>query len=142
MKSQRSVLVVLSFVLLLGLVVGPPAAAAQPLQAPGGSGCAQFYQVKWGDTLYRIAVNHTTTTTALMALNGISNPNRIYAGQWLCVKAAPPGPTGFYYVVKWGDTLYRIGQYYGWTAAYLASINGLTNPHWIIAGQRLFIPYQ
>ena len=131
----------LSFVVLMALLVAPLTAAAAPLATPGGPGCAQFYQVQRGDTLYRIAVRFGTTVPALASLNGISNPNRIYAGQTLCVKAGAPVPFGFLYTVKWGDTLSAIALRYRWSVAYLAQVNHLSNPNFIFAGQVLLIPY-
>lgn len=47
----------------------------------GASGGAQYYTVQSGDTLSGIAARYGTTYQALAALNGISNPNLIYAGQ-------------------------------------------------------------
>jgi LysM repeat protein len=43
--------------------------------------------VHYGDTLYSIAVRYGTTVSHLAALNGIANPNLIYAGQVLTVPA-------------------------------------------------------
>jgi LysM repeat protein len=41
--------------------------------------------VQRGDTLSGIAARHNTTVEALMAVNGINNPNFIYVGQSLQV---------------------------------------------------------
>ena len=41
------------------------------------------YTVKSGDTLGAIARKHNTTVEALVASNGIKNPNLIYVGQVL-----------------------------------------------------------
>lgn len=132
-------LVVIATVVALLLVAVPVSAA--PAHSAGGSGCAQFYTVRYGDTLYRIAVRFGTTTWALARLNGISNPNYIRAGQTLCVKAAPPQPWGFLYTVQRGDTLRSIGQRYGWGVWYLANVNHIPNPDRIYTGQVLLIPY-
>ncbi|MCX6029521.1 MAG: LysM peptidoglycan-binding domain-containing protein [Chloroflexi bacterium] len=141
MRQSRVFVAALSILVLLALLIAPLTAGAAPLATPGGSGCAQFYQVRPGDTLYRIALRFGTTVSALSSLNGIGNPNRIYAGQTLCVKAGAPIPFGFLYTVKWGDTLYSIGLRYGWSVAYLAQVNHLGNPNFIFAGQVLLIPY-
>lgn len=47
---------------------------------------AQYYTVKSGDTLSGIAAKYGTTYQKLAQLNGISNPNKIYAGQKIRVK--------------------------------------------------------
>ncbi len=126
---------------MLFLAVAPAPASAAPAATAGGSGCQQFYTVKWGDTLYRIAVRFHTTTWALARLNGIANPNYIVAGRTLCVVPGEEVPFGFLYQVRWGDTLYSIARHYGWSYTYLAAVNHLANPNRIIAGQMLLIPY-
>jgi membrane-bound serine protease (ClpP class) len=45
-----------------------------------------YYTVWYGDTLYSIAVGYGTTVASLQALNGLWNPNWIYAGQVLRVR--------------------------------------------------------
>lgn len=47
---------------------------------------AQYYTVRKGDTLSAIASKYGTTYQKIAQLNGISNPNLIYAGQRLRVK--------------------------------------------------------
>lgn len=51
------------------------------------------YTIKYGDTLSQIAKNNGTTVAELASLNGISNPNKIYAGQTLKLTADNPTPT-------------------------------------------------
>jgi LysM repeat protein len=124
------------------LLVAAPASAA-PAPSAGGSGCGQFYTVRSGDTLYRIAVRFGTSVAALTNLNGLSNPNRIYAGQVLCVKPDTGGgvPWGFLYTVQPGDMLRTIAARYGWGTWYLANVNHIANPDRIYVGQVLLIPY-
>lgn len=45
-----------------------------------------YYTVKKGDTLSEIAEKYGTTVSKLASLNGISNPNKIYAGQKIRIK--------------------------------------------------------
>ena len=47
---------------------------------------AQYYTIKSGDTLSEIAARYGTTYQRLAQMNGISNPNKIYAGQKIRVK--------------------------------------------------------
>ena len=51
-----------------------------------GSSAPVYYTVKYGDTLSGIAAMYGTTYQKLAELNGISNPNKIYAGQKIRVK--------------------------------------------------------
>ena len=54
--------------------------AAKPVAAtPGG----RTYKIKSGDNLTKIAHQHRTTVSKLVALNNIKNPNLIFAGQVL-----------------------------------------------------------
>ena len=48
------------------------------------------YTIKSGDTLSKIAKANGTTVSELASLNGISNPNKIYAGQTLKLTADNP----------------------------------------------------
>jgi LysM repeat protein len=114
--------------------------SAAPPQAPEGIVCAAYYTVRWGDNLTRIAAWHGTTVERLATLNGIVNPNWIFAGQSLCVQSAPSQPEGTYYTVRWGDTLSSIAWRFGVGYWDLASANNLHNPNWISAGQVLWIP--
>jgi spore germination protein len=51
------------------------------------------YTVQPGDTLWRIAQQFGTTVEAIVALNNITDPNRIFPGQVLMIPAAAsPGP--------------------------------------------------
>ncbi len=103
-----------------------------------------YYTVRRGDTLYSIARRFGTTVTAIAQANGILNPAYIRVGQALFIPTwpawPPPPPTGFYYTVRWGDTLYSIARRYGTTVWAIAQANGIANPSLIRAGQRLFIP--
>lgn len=79
------------------LVIPGTAATATQSQtiAPASSG--GIYIVQPGDTLAKIAARYHTTVSALMALNGLRNPNVIWVGQRLRVGkgggAISPGPT-------------------------------------------------
>lgn len=135
---MRKVQLLASTLLLVTLLAIPAlSASAEPAQTAGGSGCAVFYTVKLGDTLSQIAVRFDTTVTQLANLNGIANPDRIWAGSTLCVKEQP---AGFSYTVKRGDTLTRLSVRFGWSVKYLAEINKIKDPNKIYVGQVLLIP--
>lgn len=60
--------------------------AGQTLRIPeNNSGSAKYYKIQSGDTLSSIALRYGTTVSALQALNGISDPNLIYAGNTIRV---------------------------------------------------------
>lgn len=103
--------------------------------APSGA----TYVVRSGDTLSGIAAKHGTSWQTLARINGISNPNRIYAGQRLRLPGGAPShhaPARFY-VVRSGDTLSGIASRLHTSWQHLAQINGLRNPNRIYPGQKL-----
>lgn len=127
--------------LVAGLFTWPATAAAAPAERQQHAGCAQWYRVRWGDQLRFIAPRYGTTWQALARLNGLRNPNRIYAGTWLCVRAAPATPpAGTRYVVQRGDNLTRISRRFGVSLSLLIAANGIRNPNYIFVGQVLIIP--
>ncbi len=54
--------------------------------------------------------------------------------------AAPPASGGVYHTVRYGETLFSLGRYYGVNPYQIARENGLPNPDCIYAGQVLYIP--
>jgi LysM repeat protein len=138
MKRIRLMMAALALATGMSLAL-PLVAAAAP--AANAAGCAAFYTVRRGDRLVRIAQTYRTSVAVLTALNGLANPNRIWTGQVLCVKAAvaPTNPGTFYTVVR-GDTLNKIARHYGWSVDFLARVNHITNINRIFVGQELFIP--
>ncbi len=120
----------------------PAPAPVQAQHAGGGS-----HMVAPGETLFGIAWRYGTTVSALLATNGISNPDYIYVGQTLRmpggghVVGKPPTKTcGRYLTVGYGDTLSAIAWNNGTTVYALASANGLGYPYMIYTGQSLHIP--
>ncbi len=124
-----------------------------------------YVVVQPGQTLFSIASSYGLSTWAVANANGIWNPNLIYAGQVLVIpnygmyggyagsnyygqyypgyyqQPYYPHPTyNCYYWVRYGDTMYSIARMYGGNMWTIASANGLYNPNWIYAGQRLLIP--
>ncbi len=96
------------------------------------------YVVQSGDTLSEIAVRYGTTYQALAALNNISDPNLIHPGQTIRVPEKS-GPAPRYYTIRSGDTLSEIAVRFGTSVAALMSLNGITNPNLIYAGNTIRI---
>lgn len=96
------------------------------------------YVVQPGDTLSEIAERYGTTYQTLAALNGISNPDLIYAGQTIRIPE-DSGSTARYYTIRPGDTLSEIALRFGTTVNALAALNGISNPDLIYAGTTIRI---
>ncbi|MGH2684604.1 MAG: LysM peptidoglycan-binding domain-containing M23 family metallopeptidase [Actinomycetota bacterium] len=124
--------------------------AGQRLTIPGqagGSAAPARHVVRPGESLAGIAKKYGTTVAALAKANGITNPNRIYAGAALLLQAnAPAGPamqpiaaTSTLHVVRSGETLGAIARKYGTTVGAIARANGISNPNRIREGEKLKI---
>lgn len=129
----------------------------------GSASADTTYVVQYGDTLYRIALNHDVSMQAIMEANGIGNADVIYVGQVLTIPdgssepqptqpsapqpTQPPAPQptappsgGTTHIVQRGETLAGIGRQYNVTVASLVIANNLANANYIYVGQRLTIP--
>ncbi|WP_346910116.1 LysM peptidoglycan-binding domain-containing protein [Faecalicatena orotica] len=96
------------------------------------------YVIQPGDTLSGIAQRYGTTYQTLATLNGITNPNLIYAGQTIRVPE-DGAPAARYYTIQPGDTLSGIALKFGTTVSALQRLNGISNPNLIYAGNTIRI---
>ncbi len=114
------------------------------------------YKVRSGDTLGKIAHRFGSMVGALQRANGLSRPNRIYAGQYLRIPgqsfgsfaASEPAAVDSavrvteapsHHVVKRGETLSSIARRYGHPVGDLVAANALASANEIVVGQRLRI---
>lgn len=126
-----------------------------------------IYTVKRGDTLSEIAQEYNTTVSEIVSLNNIKNPNLIYVNQKIRIRNricnmtvggnnssnngnsnsssssntnANTNTNNYYryYVVKKGDTLWRISRRYNVTINELVEINNIKNPNLIYPGETLW----
>lgn len=103
------------------------------------------YTVQPGDTLYSIAVRFGSTVEAIQHINAlyppITDPGLIYPGWTLIVPTPAIKPYRTIYIVKQGDTLYRIAQQFNTHPELLAGVNtGIVNPDLIQVGEPLWVP--
>lgn len=101
-----------------------------------------YYVVVSGDTLYFIAQKFNTTVDDLKKLNNLTS-NNLSIGQKLKIpkepSSTPSEPSGNYYKVVSGDTLYAIAKKFNTTVDALKNANNLTSNNLAI-GQLLKIP--
>lgn len=99
----------------------------------------ETYTVKSGDTLYGIANRYGLTVDELKSMNNLTS-NTLSIGQVLKVnKGSAPSDTSDYYIVKLGDSLYKIANMFNTSVNELKRVNNLTS-NLLSIGQRLLIP--
>ena len=97
------------------------------------------YTVKKGDTLYRIANEYNTTVDNLIKYNNLSSPN-LSIGQKLLIPGKEIEQLDYdTYIVKSGDTLYKIANTYDTTVDNLLDINNLST-NLLSIGQKILVP--
>jgi LysM repeat protein len=138
-KAWLRVKVMLPIVVVIVALLLPASASAS-----GGA----IHIVCRGETLSGIAYRYGTSVWAIANANGIANPSYIWVGQRLVIPGGGGysdggyhgGGCGSVHVVCRGETMYSIALRYGTTVWAIAKANGIANPNWIWAGQRLVIP--
>lgn len=119
----------------------------QSSASQGTATAGETYTVQSGDTLSGIAAQFGTSYQYLASLNNLSNPNQIYVGQTLQIRGGsqPSAPINHSnsgngtYTIQAGDTLSGIAAKFGTSYQALASLNNISNPNMIVAGQTLRI---
>ncbi len=96
------------------------------------------YVVKSGDTLYSIARKYNTTVDEIKRLNDLTS-NTLTIGTKLIVPTEKEDESKGTYVVKAGDTLYKIANANNVTVADIINANNLTS-NVLSIGQELIIP--
>lgn len=117
----------------------------QVLHKPTGDApapSAGTYTVVSGDTVSGLAQRWGTTVAAIVSVNHLADPNRIFVGQVLTIPGgnAPAAPAQRTYTVVSGDTLSGIGAKVGVNWPAIATANNIGSPYVIHPGQVLVIP--
>lgn len=99
-----------------------------------------IYKVKVGDTLYKIANTYGINVNDLIEYNNLSNTN-LSVGQQLLIPAVQEESEYDTYIVKAGDTLYKIANQYNTITMELMNINNLSS-NILSIGQKILIPKQ
>jgi len=102
-----------------------------------------------GDTLYTISLEIGTTVSELMEANPGVDPFNLLPGEvlelpeflGLPVGPIPPCPSGFYWVVAPGDTLFLIASQVGTTVDELMALNPDADPWNLLPGQSICLPF-
>ena len=97
---------------------------------------SDYYVVKKGDSLWSIAKKYNMTVDELKSINNLKS-NLLSIGQRLKIKESNDNQN--IYIVKKGDTLYKIANMYGSTVDNLKALNNLKSNNLSI-GQKLIVP--
>ena len=128
---------------LTGALVVLAALLGTSLTVASPAGADEIVIVEAGDSLSEIAAEYGTSVSALMAANGITDPDRLYMGQELVVPGTGVTPTTLpplVVVVQSGDSLSGIAAEYGVTLSALIAANAIDDPDRVHPGQELVIP--
>ena len=125
--------------MLAGATAAPANDSAVPTLASAAAlaSAAQTYTVRRGDTLSEIAARFGTTVNELVRLNNIADPDRIYEGDRLIIRAGTGN--GNTYTVQRGDTLSEIAARFGTTVNELVRLNNIADRDRIYPGQVLIL---
>jgi LysM repeat protein len=100
--------------------------------------------VQPGETLSDLADRHGVSLSRLMKANGITDPDRVEAGQRLTIPGSGGGGsqakvTSGKVTVKPGETLSQIADRQGMSLSRLLQLNGISNPDHVEVGQSLVV---
>ncbi len=110
--------------------------------------------IQFGDTVGTIAQQYGVSIQDIVVANNLPNEHSITAGETLQIVAGAADAAGdsaettpqfdpnnfFIHVVSYGETLFVIGQRYGYTVQELADYNGIVNVNQIKFNQEIKIP--
>lgn len=96
------------------------------------------HRVRRGDTVYLLAKEYGTTTGNILQLNpNITDVRNIQIGSMLTIPIPPAN--SFIYVVRPGDTVYRIAQNNGLSVEDIMKYNYIESDYTLYPGQQLVI---
>jgi hypothetical protein len=87
---HKGIIILAAALILAGLLALNPADSF-------ASVCVEWHVVRDGESLDTISRDYGISRSDLVALNKLSNPQRVYEGQRLCVETGADTPSGYYH---------------------------------------------
>ena len=107
-----------------------------PVEKQQENQSVEYYIVKPGDTLNKLALRFGTSVNQIARDNGIRNVNLIFVGQRLLIRTNVLNDLGSTtYTVRPGDTLWGIARRYNTSIANIVRMNRIQNPNLIFPGE-------
>lgn len=103
-------------------------------------GSGEFWLIKPGDSIYKIANATGRSIQSIYRANPGINPDNLKVGKSLCLPAITPCPSGVYWTVEFGDSLYKIAKATGSSVNSIIRANPGINPQQLEIGHKLCIP--
>lgn len=100
----------------------------------------RFYRIKEGETLKSIATKVGIPLEELTSLNPQIDPENLQPGNLLCLPGERPCPSGVFWEIAAGDTLYNIALTSGTTVESIMAVNPFIDPMNLQIGQILCMP--
>ncbi|RKD29548.1 L,D-transpeptidase [Thermohalobacter berrensis] len=127
MEKYKLVTIVL---ILIGIIFTPIISEASEIMS--------LYEIEKEDTLYKISNEYDVELNKLIKANNLPNPNLVYPGQKVTIPHKTLGLEKIEYIVKQGDTLYKISQKFNINIAEIKRLNNVES-HIIYPGEILII---
>ncbi|WP_035319278.1 LysM peptidoglycan-binding domain-containing protein [Brevibacillus laterosporus] len=102
-----------------------------------------MYVVQPGDTIRSISRKFRVYDGSLVHANPYTqgpNPNELYTGLILCIPTGKCPPNSFIYIVKQGDTIYKLAEKFGLDVQHILSVNPDLSPDILQIGQQICLP--
>ncbi len=138
--------------LLTGVGIRPGLPLCIPQRRPAACPGGFIHTIAARDSLFRIASRYGTTVAAILRANPGLDPNRLFAGQRICIPVTPSPvpppipprpercPGGFFHTITAGDTLFNLATRFNITVEAIIRANPGINLNRLFPGQRICIP--
>lgn len=101
----------------------------------------RIYQIVEENSLDDIASKFNTDVNTLKQINGISDDYVVRMGNYLIVPVSESADSNFItYIVKPGDSIYKIAELYNVDYRSLLNLNGLSGDQYIYPEQQILVP--